>query len=397
MNKTILLAKHMLFGKELEVKENWGMLIEDQIIKEILPQTDLLNIKQEDWEVIDLGDVTLMPGMIECHNHLALDARLDNHLEMMNRSACELTLLAVKTIEDDLMSGVTTSRCMGDRFFMDVIFRREIKAGRLIGPHILASGIGMRCLHGHGYVGMPFTGVEEFRKAARENMAQEVDLLKIFVTAGAPPLKGDSIPHFMSLEEIRTVVGEGKAVGLNTSAHCIGGQGLRNCIEAGVETIEHAYSITEEEVELIEKKNRWIDLTSGIFMDQSREQFLSPQSAAKTRVQRPQVIECLKRVLKGNVNFVLGSDAYHTFLYREVEYAVQLGSDKKRAVQGVTSNAARMLGIGEETGSLTKGLCADIIAVPGNPLDQPEYLSKALFVMKSGKVYKNEQKKRISF
>ncbi|WP_058486103.1 amidohydrolase family protein [Defluviitalea phaphyphila] len=389
MDKKAIFASRMLLGKELDIKENWCILIKGETIIDILPQSSLSNMEYEGWEIIDLGNVTLMPGMIDCHNHLALDARLKNHLEMMNKSAVELTLLGVNSAQDDLMSGVTTARYMGDRFYMDIIFRREIELGNLIGPHILASGIGMRALHGHGYVGMPFTGVDEFRKATRENMAQGVDLLKIFVTGGTLPEKGEYIPCYMTLEEISTVVKEGRALGLKTSAHCIGGQGLKNCIKAGVDIIEHAYAITEEEVELIKKEDRWIDLTPGIFMDESREQFLSPKSAEKIRKQRNQVIECLKRVIKGNVKFTLGSDAYHTYLYREVEYAVELGADSKKAIQGVTSNAALMLGIETETGSLSKGLRADIIAVEGNPLEDVSLLSKVKFVMKSGKIFKN--------
>lgn len=390
MNKNAIMSKYMLFGPELEIKEDWCLLVEEDKIVDVLAQSTFLDVSHDDWEVVDLGDVTLMPGMIDCHNHLALDARLPNHLEMMTRSAVELTLLAANTIKDDLMSGVTTSRCMGDRYFIDTIFKKEIEKGNLVGPHILASGIGMRALHGHGYVGVPFTGVEEFRKASRENIAQGVDLLKVFVTSGTLPDKGDHIPHFMTLEEIRTVVEEGKASGLKTSAHCIGGKGLVNCVEAGVDIIEHVYAITDEEVSLIKDKGVWIDLTSGIYMDESREQFLAPESAKKFRRQRPQVIECLKRVIKGGAKFALGTDAYHTYLYREVEYAVELGSDTKRAVQGVTSNAAKMIGIEDKTGSLSKGLRADIIAVDGNPLEDVSCLSKVKFVMKSGKAYRQE-------
>lgn len=199
MSKIILKASKVVTGTDLTVKENAALLIEDGKIKKIYEQAQSIP-PIEGAEVVDLGDKTIIPGMIDCHNHLALDARLENHLVKMNDCEAEQTLRAVKTMRDDLLSGVTTARCLGDRFYIDVTCRNAQREGRLFGPKLVVSGIGMRASHGHGFVGMPHSGPEEFRKTARENIARGVDFLKVFMTKviNATPF----IYHFLTPEEL---------------------------------------------------------------------------------------------------------------------------------------------------------------------------------------------------
>ena len=162
MKAQIIKAKNIIAGRELECMENAAVKIENGKIAEIYENASLLP-KDMEAEVVDLGDKTLIPGMIDCHNHLALDARLENHLVKMNDCECEQTIRAIKTMKDDLVSGVTTARCLGDRFYIDVTCRQAQREGRIAGPKLVVSGIGMRASHGHGYVGMPFDGPEQFR------------------------------------------------------------------------------------------------------------------------------------------------------------------------------------------------------------------------------------------
>lgn len=115
--------------------------------------------------------MTLMPGMIECHNHLCIDATLPEHLELLAWSnECQLTLLALKGLKEDLMSGVTTARCMGDKYYIDVTLKKLIEDGKAEGPRLLAAGIGIKGSHGAGHIGMPHCGTEEIRRTCRENL-----------------------------------------------------------------------------------------------------------------------------------------------------------------------------------------------------------------------------------
>ena len=127
MNRTILNAGMILCGEQLTPMENGSLIIEDGIIGEILPQEAREALSIEDAEEISLPHMTLMPGMIECHNHLCIDATLPEHLELLAWSnECQLTLLALKGLKEDLMSGVTTARCMGDKYYIDVTLKKLI-------------------------------------------------------------------------------------------------------------------------------------------------------------------------------------------------------------------------------------------------------------------------------
>ncbi|MBS6398140.1 MAG: amidohydrolase family protein [Clostridiales bacterium] len=391
MSLTAVYAKKALVGEELQVLENACILIENETIVEVTTRTEFENSGRE-AAVIYLGDKTVLPGMFECHNHLALDARLPGHLDMMTQSECEHTLLALTGLKDDLMSGVTTARCLGDRNYIDVVLRDKIREGKVTGPDLLVCGIGMKGRHGHGYVGMPHSGVEEFRRTARENMFRGVDVLKIFVTPGAPAAALDEfIPCFISYDEIRTVVEEAKALNIKTAAHCIGGKGLDYCVKAGVDVIEHVYSITPEQVKLVEEEHKgWIDMTSGIVLDPEREPYCPPASVKKVRAAREYSRQCMNQIYQsGKIRYTIGTDANHGLLYKELEYACEGGASALDALKGVTVNAAKMCGLEKKTGQLAKGLKADIIAVDENPLEQINTLKDVRFVMKSGKIYKD--------
>ena len=243
MNDIILKADRVLVGEDLNLKEHMAVIVRDGKIEEIVPQAECPAV--EGAEVIDLKNTTLMPGMIECHNHLSIDATIPEHLELLAWSTeCELTLIALDGFRKDLMSGVTTARCMGDRFYIDVTLKKLIEQGKVAGPKLLAAGIGMKGSHGAGYIGSPHCGPEEIRKTARENLKKGVDLLKLFITPGVPDPESEFVPSFLSLEEIAMAVSEAARKNLPVAAHCIGGQGLKDCIDGGVQVIEHMYTVS---------------------------------------------------------------------------------------------------------------------------------------------------------
>jgi len=142
MSNLILKADKIITGADLTLKENAALLIEDGKIKKIYDNANAIPVVPG-AEIVDLGNKTIIPGMIDCHNHLALDARLENHLVKMNDCEAEQTLRAVKTMRDDLESGVTTARCLGDRFYVDVTCKKAQQEGRMIGPKLVVSGIGI--------------------------------------------------------------------------------------------------------------------------------------------------------------------------------------------------------------------------------------------------------------
>lgn len=386
----ILTADRVLSGTKLTPIENGAVVVEDKKIVFVGAKDEATRLHPA-AAITEFKGSTLMPGLFECHNHLAMDARKSGHLAFMAEGECEHTVSALKGLEDDLMSGVTTARCLGDRHYIDVKLKKMIQEGEVIGPDLLVCGIGMRASHGHGFVGMPHSGVEEFRRTARENMHRGVDFLKIFVSPGAPVTgQSEFIPCYLSYDEIKCIVEEAKSMNIRTAAHCIGGKGLEYCVKAGIDSIEHVYCITPDQVKLVEDEHKgWIDMTSGIVLDSDREPYLPEGNAKKMRDGREYTRECLNRVYSSDkIRYTIGTDANHALLYRELPYAVEGGSSIVKALKAVTVTAAEMCGVSDRKGSLKAGLEADIIAVKGNPIDDVTVLKDVTFVMKGGKTYK---------
>lgn len=388
--KQIITARTVLAGSELEEIQNGAVVVEDGKVVKVVPAEQLTEEDRAQAEWIAFEDETVLPGLIEGHNHLSIDARKSNHLEILGTATeCKLTLLAEEGLYDDLLSGVTTVRCMGEKHDLDLKLKKEIDAGNLVGPDILPAGVGMKGSNGSGYIGAPHSGVEEFRRTARSNVSKGVKLLKIFTTPGVFSTEQDFIPSFLSAEEIRTVVEEAHRLHLPVAAHCIGGQALRDCVEQGVDVIEHAYCASEEDIELLKAHpDCWVDLTTGIYLDPDREQYLSENNARNVRAGREIVRECVGNLVRAGIHFALGTDANHGLLWKEVVYTVELGASKRDALKGVTSNAAYISRLSGKKGELTAGADADIIAVKGNPLEDPAVLADVSFVMKKGVVYK---------
>ncbi len=382
MEAKIIKAENIIVGKELEVKKNAAIKVENGKITEIYDTASQIPAEMQ-AEIIDYGEKTIIPGMIDCHNHLALDTRLENHLVKMNDCECEQTIRAIKTMKDDLVSGVTTSRCLGDRFYIDVTCKKAQKEGRIVGPKLVVSGIGMRASHGHGYVGMPFDGPEQFRRQARENILHGVDFLKVFMTKviNATPF----IYHFMSLEELRAVVQEARSVGITTACHCSGGQGLDDCVDAGIDCLEHVYYITPEQVEKVREADRWVVYTPSYALNDTLLFKFSPKDREGSLKEKEIICKCLEGAIEGGLKFGIGTDGIHQGLAQEAKYISELGASNKNVLAGITVNAAKLCGVEKSTGAIEKGLAADLVVLDGNPMDDISALKKVEAVYQDGK------------
>lgn len=383
MERYIIKANKIIAGDQLEVKENSGLLIENGKIQKIYDNISQVEIPEQ-INVIDYGDKVIIPGMIDCHNHLALDARLENHLVKMEDCEAEQTIRAIKTMKDDLAAGVTTSRCLGDRFYIDVTCKKAQKEGRIAGPKLVVSGIGMRSSHGHGYVGMPHCGAEDFRRTSRENIARGVDFLKVFMTKviNATPF----IYHFLTLEELKVVVEEAKSVNITTACHCSGGQGLDDCLTAGIDCLEHVYYITQPQVERVNKEDRWVVYTPSYALNDQLLFKFSPHDKEGSLREKEIICKCLSGAIKGGLKFGIGTDGLHQGLAQEACYISGLGAKNRDVLSGITINAARICRVDGTTGSIMEGKAADLAILDGNPLDNIEALKKVTSVIQDGTI-----------
>ena len=377
---TVIKAKAALLGKELTYTPDPVVVVENGKISEILP-ADSPNGKKlaEQKTTLVFKDLLLMPGMIDSHAHLAMDARVPGHLMMMNDPESRQTMRAVRNVADDITAGITGMRCLGDRYFLDVEMR---DCGDPSFPWMSVSGIGMKGIHGHGYVGMSFSGAEAFRRQARENLYRKVDWLKIFITPGTPPVGDVLTPWYMTREEVRAVVEEARSQGVKTTAHCIGGTGLRYVCEEGIDTIEHCYWVTDEDIELIMKHDKIVSYTSGIIMDPGREPMCPESQNVKVRATREESIKRMSKLVAAGPKFVIGTDAYHAMIWREVMYMRELGMDAKESLKGITVYPGELYG--DSVGVLEKGYKADIIGILGDPITDAKALADPQFVMHNG-------------
>ena len=383
MDAYIVKAGKMILGDGLEAKENAGLLIENGKIAKVYDNMASVEIPAG-MKVVDYGDSVVIPGMIDCHNHLALDARLENHLVKMEDCEAEQTIRAIKTMKDDLMAGVTTARCLGDRFYIDVTCKKAQKEGRITGPKLVVSGIGMRSTHGHGYVGMPHCGPEEFRKTARENIARGVDFLKVFMTKviNATPF----IYHFLTLDELKVVVEEAKSVNITTACHCSAGQGLDDCLTAGIDCLEHVYYITPQQVERVKREDRWVVYTPSYALNDELLFKFSPHDKEGSLREKEIICRCLSGAIEGELKFGIGTDGLHAGLAQEACYIAGLGAKNRDVLAGITINAARLCGVDESTGSIAEGKAADLVVLEKDPLENVEGLKGVQSVIQDGVV-----------
>ncbi len=334
-------------------------------------------------ELLDCAGQTLLPGLIDCHNHLSLDPSLENYLLRMNDSIPELTIRAINTMTVDLNAGVTTSRCMGDKGFLDIACKKAAAAGEIAGPRLLVATRGIRAPHGHGYVGYPFSGVETIRQAVRENLSAGADLVKVYTTGTLKSPKG--LPHYFSREEVQTVVDEAHRAGVPVATHCIGGPGLTMALSAGIDVIEHGYFASDAQIEEIGKLGRWLVMTPSIFYTDARIKTLPPNLIQPHLQQREEMGQRMSAAIKSGIKFAVGTDGMHGGLAQEIKYLTDFGASAGTAIRAATIQAAILCGMENEIGSLDAGKAADIIGVDGNPYDDISALFRVSTVIQAGK------------
>jgi imidazolonepropionase-like amidohydrolase len=387
LKKTLIKGSLVIDGMGNPPIERGAILVEGERILRVGKEEEFKG--ETSIHVLDCGDQTLLPGLIDCHNHLSLDPRLDNYLYRMADPIPALTLRACESMKIDLRSGVTTSRCLGDKGFLDVECKKAVSEGHIEGPRLLVATRGIRAFHGHGFVGYPFGGVEQIRTAVRENISAGADLIKIYITG---TLRGPkAIPSYFSKEEIQAAVDEAHRVGIPVATHCIGGVGFEWAIETGIDVIEHGYFLTDREIDLLVKSGRWLVMTPSIFFTDDRVQKLPTDLIDGHLRQRDEVGQRMKAAIKAGVKFAVGTDGMHGGIAQEIQYLMDFGATANQALMAGTCHAAKVCGLEESIGTLEPSKYADIIGVEGNPLEDMGALKRVKTVISCGRIkYQDE-------
>lgn len=386
--QTVLAARWIIDGTGRPPIEDGRILVSDNIIVAVADAREVQN--PAGAEVLDLGDVTLMPGMIDVHNHLSLDMSRGDVEAQLKASEADRLIHGIQLLRRNLRAGITTMRLCGEsRNYIDVSCKRAVEDGRLYGPRLLVSGKAVTSSHGHG-LAAGADGVDEVRTAVRQNLRAGADLIKIMVTGGLSDKHESPLSYFYSSEEITAAVDEAHRAGKRIAAHAHGGPGLRYCLEAGIDTIEHGAYVTTEDIALFLEKKAWLVGTLGVvFHPEGLERAFRhvPYIVEKVRQGRTVVGRNIKQAIDAGVRFTLGSDSMQGRMAFEIECLVSLGVKPLEAIVAATKRAAECCGLESHTGTLEPGKWADIIGVQGNPLGDIGALERVGFVMKAGQRY----------
>ncbi len=338
-------------------------------------------------EVIDVGDQTLLPGLVDPHSHLTIFAGRGQP-GLQRQAAPGLQLLkAASHIRIDLLAGTTTIRVLGENNNADFLVRQAVNEGVVPGPRLFVSGKAVRPTHGHGHMGTPANGIDEIRAMIRENCQAGADHIKMFVSGGISDHHTELDRCYYSKEEIDAAVEEATRSGKRVSIHCKGGIGLRWAVEAGVSSVEHGYLATDDDLELMTKRGAWLGATlTNLYHERGNapEVMNDPVCGQKARFARARMDETFPKAVKGGVRWNLSTDSRHGTLPFAVETAVKLGASNMQALQAVTGWAAESCSLEDKVGTLRPGRFADIISLAGNPLADIKAVYRVKLIMKGG-------------
>lgn len=363
--------------------------------------------------VIDLGDATLLPGIIDAHVHLTGESGDDwyrDAVEGMRRGVPEQAIRATELARRTLMAGVTTVRNLGASDFLDVGLRNAIAADVVPGPRMLVAGASLGARGGHcdlsGFPYMLFgreTGISDgiasgsdgFRDAVRFAAKYGADVIKVCATGGVLSL-GDAVdtPQ-LSQPEMDALVEEAHRLRKKTAAHAHGAEGAKVAIRAGIDSIEHGSFLDEEGARLMKEKGTYLVPTAmAVEYTGRRPRNYPPEIAAKAKAAADAHSAAMKRAGAAGVRIAFGTDSGvspHGRNAEEFGLLVQHGGLTPASALRTVAASAALLGIEKEAGTLEPGKRADVIAVPGDVLADVRATEKVLFVMKGGKVYRNDR------
>jgi imidazolonepropionase-like amidohydrolase len=352
-------------------------------------------------EVLDLGDTTLLPGLIDCHTHLTYQSGL-GELNRLKRSHAQAILDGVINGRKVLEAGFTTVRDVGD--FSgggDVDLRDSFARGDFPGPRMLTSGQALSITGGHGDTsGFPDTvhvdhsnlvdSPEQGVKAVRERRKHGEDWVKIHATGGVLSNKDNPDEASFSPEEFKAIVDEARRRGMDVCAHAHGDAGIRAAVEAGVRSIEHGSLLSPETARLMKQKGAYLVPTLYALesiLEPGNPLHVSEGSLAKARTILPLRRAGFKAALDAGVPIAYGTDIGvfdHARVAADFRFLVSYGMTPLQAIQSATVTAAALLRKEKEIGSLEPGMAADVVAVAGNPLDDITTLEKVCAVVQGG-------------
>lgn len=392
--------------KDMQVKQGLVIVTEGEKITDIVKEVP----KSPDMKVVDLDGRYIMPGLINMHVHLAgngkpQEKQRDNEKLVKTLMGTALSRAAAyKVVSDfartELLSGVTTIRTVGGLGDFDTRLRDEIAAGKRVGPRILAANEGISVPGGHmaGSVAVAAHSIDEALKQLEHAGNEKVDLVKLMITGGVLDAKEKGVPGELKMkpEMVKAVCDRAHAAGYKVAAHVESPDGVKVALANGVDSIEHGAKPDDEMIRLFKEKNAFLCTTISpavpyALFDRSLTNATEVEQY-NGNIVFDGIVECAKAALANDIPVVLGNDVGCPWItqydfWRELCYFHKYtGVSNAFALYTATKRSAELAGIGDITGSIEKGKCADMIVTKDNPLDRLEALRHVDMVIARGRV-----------
>ena len=405
---TVVRAARLLDVASGELRRDQAVLVRGERIAEVGPAAEIAAHAPNGATTIDLGDVTLLPGLIDVHTHVAMgDLSRHHDKDRLRLDAIDEAVRANVYARRTLEAGVTSVRDLGTADYVDVALAAAIDEGVVEGPRMQPASLGVGATGGHfdptsglsahlaiiNEASGIADGVDKIRELIRTEIKHGAQVIKMAATAGVlSEEEGVGAPQY-SQEEMNAVVEEAHRWGRKVAAHAHGAEGIRMATRAGVASIEHGTFIDEEGLKLMKERGTYLvpQVFSPEIIHQFEQSGMPEVVLKKARAAFAAQLDGFRRALKSGVKIAFGTDAGvypHGENPRQLTRMVGAGMAPLEALKSATLNAADLMGWSDRVGALKPGLYADLIAVPGNPLTDMSVVERVRFVMKGGTVVK---------
>ena len=365
-------------------------------------------------QVVELGDATCLPGLIDSHTHLTGETSPTGYTDQFRWNVADYAIRSTVYAKRTLEAGFTTVRNLGDSDGESIALRNAINAGVVPGPRIFTAAQAVGSTGGHadgtdGYrktlAGDPgpttgiINGVDDAWKAVRQHYKDGADLIKIMPSGGVldESLSVDNAQ--MTIDEIKAVVAAAHDYGFTVAAHAHGAEAIRRAVIGGVDSIEHGTFMDDADIKLMKEHGTWYvpTIIAGKYVAEmaAKPGYYPAQIAAKALQVGPIIQVTASKAYKAGVKIAFGTDAAvypHGQNAKEFQYMVDAGMPPMFVLQAATTHAAQLLKKSKDLGSIEPGKYADVIAVAGNPLEDITQMQHVRFVMKEGRIYKEDGK-----
>jgi imidazolonepropionase-like amidohydrolase len=389
-----------------------SITVEGERIKAVQAGAPQAGGAQSNVQVIELGNATCLPGLIDSHVHLTMQTSPTQYSDQFRLNIADYAIRSTVYAQRTLMAGFTTVRNVADIANESIALRNAINAGIVPGPRIYTSGKAIGSTGGHadptdGYrsdlMGDPdarggiINSPEDAWKAVRQHYKDGADLIKIMPSGGVLDESSSVDNAQLTIPEIQAIVAAAHDYGFTVAAHAHGAEAIRRAVIGGVDSIEHGTFMNDEDMKLMKEHGTWYvpTIIAGKYVEEKAgvPGYYPAQVAVKAKMVGPVIQATAGKAYRAGVRIAFGTDAAvypHGQNAKEFEYMVQAGMPAAFTLQAATTHAAQLLKHEKDFGSVTAGKYADIVAVPGDPLADITQMQHVGFVMKAGVVYKRD-------